>query len=311
MRARSGRRLRPRGFRVPCVVEQHAVVAACRGVLGPGQRPFLRTRRHRQRERHGEHRDRGVQRPGSAHCCGRAARRCVAVDGRIGRDGQRSALRRRVQRRPQADRRIGPVGARHLRKPVGPARVAVVGVAAELAGRAPRTRATRVAVEPHAEAGPVGHRDGAVTVGQLAAFDHVVGELVVVRVGAKVRFGQDRAEVQHRRELHAELARGVHADRRAGRSRTPPRPCTHGADSAPEGGVEQDRCRRPGAGRWWRAARSRRPRCWSRAAAPISRTRRIPFRPQVGILAGSRFAGRWIAVREAQRVRRGRAALGS
>ena len=62
-----------------------------------------------------------------------------------------------------------------------------------------------LAIERDAEAwgGRHGHR--AVAVLSLAACDHVVHEVMVVRVGGEREVRDDRAEMQHRRELNAQL----------------------------------------------------------------------------------------------------------
>ena len=149
----------------------------------------------------------------------------------------------------------------------------------EFAGTAPRTRASfsRSSLTPRP--GPVGHANRAVLVRHLAALDDVVGQVVIVRVGGEREIRHDGAEVQHRRELNAELAGRVHRDAEL-------------EGLAHAGGLDARRGCRP---RTSCRAGSRPPRVFSTLAAScskltttvlvasgtrtFSRARRMPFRP--------------------------------
>jgi len=96
-----------------------------------------------------------------------------------------------------------------------------------------------VAVERDAEAGTVGNRDRAVAISELAADDDVVDEMVVMRVGRVGQVGQHGAEMQHGRELDAELSGGM--DGHAELEGLAYACCLDArADAAPEGGVQKD-----------------------------------------------------------------------
>ncbi len=96
-----------------------------------------------------------------------------------------------------------------------------------------------VAVERDAEAGTVGNRDRAVAISELAADDDVVDQMVVMRVGRVGQVGQHGAEMQHGRELDAELAGGMDGHAELKRLAHPCRLDAR-ANPAPEGGVQQN-----------------------------------------------------------------------
>ena len=118
--------------------------------------------------------------------------------------------------------------------------------------RARRTSRSLSRSRLHAKARPVRDADRAVLVLQLSALDDVVGQVVVVRVGGEGQVRHHRAQMQHRRELNAELAGGVHRHAQLKRF----------ADAC---GLHARRECRP---RTWCRAGSRRPRAaarWRRA----------------------------------------------
>src|SRR5215211_1630113 len=77
---------------------------------------------------------------------------------------------------------VGPAVVRDRRRPARPERVLVVGVAAQTFVKL-SVLGQLVAVEPHAEARPRGHCDGATLVLERAALDDVVGQMMVMGVG--------------------------------------------------------------------------------------------------------------------------------
>src|SRR5450759_1401316 len=106
--------------------------------------------------------------------------------------GESRAIRRRVspillspedERRDRRVVRIGPLLVGDARVPAGPARVAVVRIAPQLLVERRVTRHS-FRVQPDAEARPIRHGNGAVAIRKLAALDDVVGQVVVVGVGA-------------------------------------------------------------------------------------------------------------------------------
>ena len=87
--------------------------------------------------------------------------------------------------------------------------------------------------------GPSGTRIAPFSYLNLPALDDVVGQVVIVRIGREGQVRHDRAQVQHRRELDAELAGRVHRDAELKRLADAGRLHAR-ADAAPERRVEQD-----------------------------------------------------------------------
>src|SRR3954471_23325994 len=137
---------------------------------------------------------------------------------------------------------IGPAGIRHEWRPARAARILIVPVVAHLAVEL-RVFRELLPVEFYTKAGAVGNAHRPALVLQLPALDDVVNEVVIVRVGRKREVRDDSSEMQHRRQLNAELARRMHGDPELERfahaggfdART---------DAAPEGGVEENHVNR-------------------------------------------------------------------
>src|SRR6266542_3573057 len=147
-------------------------------------------------------------------------------------------LARSVEPRRERTLGIGPLVIGNERIPAGPAGIAVVRIAAELTEKLVIAREL-VAVERDTETGRIGHGERAVAIDELAARNHVVGHVVIVRVGGVAEVCHDGTEVQHRRELDAQFARAVHGD--AEPHRFADAGCLDArADAAPERRVEQD-----------------------------------------------------------------------
>ena len=106
-----------------------------------------------------------------------------------------------------------------------------------------------------AEPGSVGHADRALLVAHRPADDHVVGQVMVMRVRRVAEVRHDGAHVQHRRELDAELAGAVDGDAEPHRL-ADARGLDARTDAAPERRVEQDDVDGAATGCWRRAARS-------------------------------------------------------
>src|SRR5690554_1243824 len=100
---------------------------------------------------------------------------------------------------------IGPPIVGNERIPAGPAGVTVVYVVADLTVVL-RVPPYALVIQFDPEAWAVGYGDGAVLVDHLSAGDHVVAEVVIVGVGGERQVGHHRAEMQHGRELDAELS---------------------------------------------------------------------------------------------------------
>jgi hypothetical protein len=64
-----------------------------------------------------------------------------------------------------------------------------------------------VAIELDTQTRRVRHRDRAVAICELSALDYIIHEMVVMRIGGERQVRHYRAQVKHRRELAAELAR--------------------------------------------------------------------------------------------------------
>jgi hypothetical protein len=64
-----------------------------------------------------------------------------------------------------------------------------------------------VAIELDTQTRPVRHRYRAVPICELSALDYIIREMVVMRTGGERQVRHYRAQVKHRRELDAELAR--------------------------------------------------------------------------------------------------------
>src|SRR5438067_10006871 len=107
--------------------------------------------------------------------------------------------------------RIGPRAIRNQRIPSGPARIAIVRVTAELVEERVVAREF-FAIELDAQTGLVGNADRTVDVAKRSSFDHVIDEMMVMRVRGIAEVHDDSAEMKHRRELNAELARTVDGD---------------------------------------------------------------------------------------------------
>src|SRR5436853_7642871 len=92
--------------------------------------------------------------------------------------------------------RIGPIMIRDQRIPARPAGVAIVRIAAELVEQ--RVVARKLfAIERNAQSWRVGNADRAVDVTKRSTFDHVVDEMMVMRVGGVAEIGDHGAEMQH------------------------------------------------------------------------------------------------------------------
>jgi len=102
--------------------------------------------------------------------------------------------------------RVGPAIVRDERCPARPARVLIVRIGSKLAIEI-LVLGELVAVQPHAQPGGIGHANRAVLVCQLSAFDDIVFEVVIVGIGGERQVRHHRPQMQHRRELDAELAR--------------------------------------------------------------------------------------------------------
>src|SRR5437868_779110 len=78
--------------------------------------------------------------------------------------------------------RIGPIMIRDQWIPAWPAGVAIVRIAAEVVEQRVVAREL-FAIERNAQSGRVGNADRAVDVAEGSAFDHVVDEMMIMRVG--------------------------------------------------------------------------------------------------------------------------------
>src|SRR6185369_3014626 len=96
-----------------------------------------------------------------------------------------------------------------------------------------------LAIQPNSEPWSVGNTNGALLVLKFSAFDDVVDEMVVVRVGSEREVRNDCSEMKHGSELNAQLTRRVDRDTQlkrvahAGRFHA-------GANAAPERCVEKN-----------------------------------------------------------------------
>src|SRR5437899_1216391 len=78
--------------------------------------------------------------------------------------------------------RIGPIMIRDQWIPARPAGVAIVRIAAELVEKRVVAREL-FAIQRNAQSGRVGNADRAVDVAERSTFDHVIDEMMVMRVG--------------------------------------------------------------------------------------------------------------------------------
>src|SRR5262245_45282074 len=101
--------------------------------------------------------------------------------------------------------RISPAVVGDERRPAGTTGVLIIRISAEALVELV-VLGEFVAVESDAEARTIGHSDGAAFIFHEAAFDDVVGEVMVVGVGGKGQVRNDGAQMQHGRKLNAELA---------------------------------------------------------------------------------------------------------
>src|SRR5688572_10492570 len=107
--------------------------------------------------------------------------------------------------------RIRPPVVRNQRCPPWPRRILIVGIRAEFAIQI-FVLGQLLPIEPHAQTRTIWHSNRALLVLELPAFNEVIFEMVIVRIGRKPKIRYDSAEVKHRRQLHAELARRVDGD---------------------------------------------------------------------------------------------------
>src|ERR1035438_1419 len=133
---------------------------------------------------------------------------------------------------------IGPAVVGNDGGPAGTAGILIVGITAETLVKFV-VLAQLFAIESDAQPGLGRHRDCAVVIGHAAAFDDVVGEAMIVRVGGERKIWDNRAEVKHGGELDAELAGGVYGDTQL-EGFTNGGGFDAGSDAAPESGVEKD-----------------------------------------------------------------------
>src|SRR5215204_5653206 len=76
---------------------------------------------------------------------------------------------------------IGPAIVRHKGRPAGPAWILIIRIGSELSIQL-LVLGELAPVEPYAEAGPIRHPNGAVLVTELAAFDDIITQMMVVCV---------------------------------------------------------------------------------------------------------------------------------
>jgi len=69
-----------------------------------------------------------------------------------------------------------------------------------------------LAVQRNSKARAPRHGQAARFVSHLPARDHIVFEVVIVRIGGEGQVWNDRAQMQHGRELNPELSRGMNGD---------------------------------------------------------------------------------------------------
>ena len=104
--------------------------------------------------------------------------------------------------------RIGPTVIGYNRRPAGARRILIVGISAQ-----PRVQffvfGQFVSIQLHPKARSGGHLDRAIVVLERTAFNDVIGEMVIMRVGGERQIRQDRAQMEHGGELDAEFARWI------------------------------------------------------------------------------------------------------